>query len=337
MNQPFRFVIVGSGNISSTYLKAIANLQGVEVAGVVSRSGRRPDGLPENAGVFPSLREVSVPFDAVILTTPNGLHHQGAIEAAALGKHVLTEKVLEVTVDAMDRMTRACRDAGVKLAVTYQRRMSPDNVAVKRLLEGGKLGRVFAADMQVKYYRDQAYYDSGTYRGTRALDGGGPFIQQAAHNADLLCWFFGLPNKVVSMIDRFAHDIEVEDHGVALLHYPNGMIGTFCASTACKPGFPARLEIHAEAGSIVMENDGITLWEIDGMENPARKGFQVHGGATSAAVSDTAGHEAIIQNFVTAIRTGGEPAVPAESGRMATELVLMIYGNNVLPAGAANL
>jgi predicted dehydrogenase len=57
---------------------------------------------------------------------------------------VLTEKVLEISLDAMDRMTRACRDAGVKLAVTYQRRMSPDNRAVKKLLESGQLWARFA-------------------------------------------------------------------------------------------------------------------------------------------------------------------------------------------------
>jgi len=174
VNPPFRFVIVGSGNISRTYLKAIANLPGVEVAGVVSRSGRRPEGLPVDAGVFPTLAAVDVPFDAVILTTPNGLHHQGTLEAAALGKHVLTEKVLEISTDAMDRMIRACRDAGVKLAVTYQRRMSPDNVAVKRLLDAGAFGRVFAADMAVKFWRDAAYYRSGAYRGTRPWTAAGP-------------------------------------------------------------------------------------------------------------------------------------------------------------------
>ena len=327
---PFRFVLVGSGNISRTYINAIANLPGVVVAAVVSRSGRRPEGLPPTAGVFPSLASVTVPFDAVILTTPNGLHHQGAIEAAAHGKHVLTEKVLEISTDAMDRMMRACRDAGVKLAVTYQRRMSPDNVALKRLLDEGRLGRVFAADMTVKFWRDAAYYSSGAYRGTHAVDGGGAFTQQAAHNADLLCWFFGMPDKVVSLCDRFVHYIEVEDHGVALLHYPNGMIGTFTASTACKPGFPTRLEIHAATGSLVMENDCITRWEIEGIPNPAEKKFQVHDGASSAAVADTAGHEAIIRDFVDAVRSGREPAVPAESGRLASELILMIYGNNLL-------
>lgn len=327
---PFRFVIVGSGNICRTYLNAIANLSGVTVAGIVSRSGRRPDGLPADAGVFPSLKGVTVPFDAVILTTPNGLHHQGAIEAAALGKHVLTEKVLEISTAAMDRMMCACETAGVKLAVTYQRRMSPDNIAVKRLLDAGKFGRVFAADMQVKFWRDAAYYRSGAYRGTREMDGGGAFTQQAAHNADLLCWFFGMPDRVVSLCDRFVHDIEVEDHGVALLHYPNGMIGTFCASTACKPGFPTRLEIHTTAGSLVMENDCITRWNIAGLPNPAEKTFQVHDGAASAAVADTAGHKAILRDFVDAVRTGREPAVPAASGRLATDLILQIYGNNLL-------
>ena len=329
-NAPFRYVIVGSGNICRTYLKAIANSPGLAVAGVVSRSGRRPEGLSADVGVWPTLAAVEVPFDAVILTTPNGLHHQGAIEAAALGKHVLTEKVLEISRDAMDRMMHACRKANVKLAVTYQRRMSPDNRALKQLLDAGRLGRVFAADMTVKFWRDAAYYRSGAYRGTRAVDGGGAFTQQAAHNADLLCWFFGLPDKVVSLCDRFVHDIEVEDHGVALLHYPNGMIGTFTASTACRPGFATRLELHATGGSLVTENDSITHWSIDGVPNPAEKKFQVHDGATSAAVADTAGHEAILQDFAEAVRTGREPAVPAESGRLASELILQIYGNNLL-------
>ena len=52
-------------------------------------------------------------------------------------------------------------------------------------------------------------------------------------------------------------------------------------------------------------------------------------GASSAAVADTAGHEAIIRDFVDAVREGREPAVPAESGRLATELILRIYGSNL--------
>jgi len=330
MSKAFRFVIVGAGGISDAHIRAIGNLEDVEVAGAVSGSGRRPRTLPGGIGVYSSLGAVDVPFDGVILATPNGAHHCGAVEAAALGKHVLSEKVLDITVENMDRMIQACEDAGVQLGVVYQRRLSPDNVALKKLLDDGALGRLYAAGMDVKFYRDQAYYDSAPYRGGWAVDGGGPFIQQAAHNADLLCWFFGMPDKVLGMCARFAHDIEAEDHGVALLHYPQGLIATFCASTVCRPGFPTRLELHAEAGSVVLENDRITAWHVAGVANPARRSFSVHDGAASATVSDTAGHEAVIRDFVDAARVGRKPAIPAESARLATELVLRIYNADVL-------
>ncbi|MGH8017844.1 MAG: Gfo/Idh/MocA family protein, partial [Opitutaceae bacterium] len=284
--------------------------------------------------VVPRIQNLDATCDAVILATPNSLHPTGAIEAAAARKHVLTEKVLGITREAMDRMIAACRDAGVKLAVSYQRRASPDNLAVKRVLENGSLGRVLAADMEVKFFRDAAYYRSGAYRGTWATDGGGAFMQQAAHNADILCWFFGLPDKVVSMLGRRVHAIETEDHGAALLHYPDGMIATFTASTICKPGFAARFSIYAEAGSLVLENDRITEWKIDGVENPASKGFEVHDGATSATVADTAGHEAILRDFIEAVRDNREPLVSGVSARDATELILRIYENNITPLPA---
>ncbi len=319
MSAPFRFVIVGTGGISKAYVQAIGNVEEAELVGHVSRGGK-----------WPAIAAVDQDFDAVILATPNGLHHHGAVEAAGLGKHVLVEKVLDISVENIDRMVEACRRAGVTLAVNYQRRMSPDNITFKKLLEDDALGRLYAASMDVKYYRDQGYYDSGAYRGGWEIDGGGPFIQQAAHNADLLCWFFGMPDKVASMCDRFAHDIETEDHGVALLHYPNGLIVSFTASTIAKPGFPTRLEVHAEKGSVVMENDMITEWKVEGLDNPADCGFEVHDGASTATVADTAGHEAIIRDFVDAVRTGRKPAVPPESGRLATELVLRIYENNLL-------
>ena len=114
------------------------------------------------------------------------------------------------------------------------------------------------------------------------------------------------------------------------MRYPNGMIGTITASSACKPGFPPVLEIHSEKGSIIMENDEITAWHIEGVDKPNRTDkFVVHSGSNSAAVADTAGHEAILADFVDAVRQGREPAVPASSGRLATELVLQIYQNNI--------
>lgn len=327
MSQDFRFVIVGTGNISRTYYTAIGKVPGLRVAGFVSRSGRRPDFLPPGAGceVATTIDAFASDFDAVVLATPNTLHHEGALAAAALGKHVFTEKPLDITRPAMDAMIDACARAGVRLGVAYQRRMSPDNQALKRLLQEGRLGRVYAADLSVKFFRDQAYYDSAPYRGTRRYDGGGPFMHQASHNVDLYCWFFGMPDDVEARTATFAHDVEVEDHGAALLRHADGMIGTIVASTVARPGFPARLEVHAEAGSVVLVNDVITTWAVDGMPNPSTPpAGPIHTGAT-AAVTDTAGHEALLADFAAAVREGREPAVPGTSARMATELILRIY------------
>ncbi len=323
-----RYVIIGTGSICNTYLQAIAETGG-EVVGVVSRSGRPPSSAP-GLPSFQSLDAVELDFDAVCVATPNGLHHEGIIEAAQLGKHVLTEKPLDVSIGAMDAAIAACRDAGVALAVAFQHRAAPDNHAVKQLLDRDAFGRVFAVDVIAKFYRPQSYYDSGDYRGTFAFDGGGSFMMQACHNLDIYTWFFGKPSQVVSMLDTFAHDVEVEDHGAALMRHDNGMIGTVVSSTATRPGFAGRLEVHTEAGSFTMTDNVITRWQVDGVDNPTDPEFvYTHDGATSASVSDTTAHKIILQDFENAIRTGATPIASAESARLTTELILEIYQNAI--------
>jgi predicted dehydrogenase len=328
MGDSVRFVIVGSGNIASTHVGVIRKVALASLAGIVSRSGRRPVTLGQDdpVEVRRSLGEIRSPFEAVILATPNGMHHQGAVEAAAMGKHVLSEKPLDISLKAVDAIIAACRKNRVKLGVCFQRRMSPDNLIVKRLIGEGRLGRIYAADVAVKFYRDQKYYDSAAYRGSWAIDGGGPFMQQASHQIDLYGWMFGKPERVKSAIATLAHRMEAEDHGAAVLQHAGGMIGTIVASTVARPGFPARIEIHAEAGSLTLENDLITCWLVEGLENPSRPpAAAIHSGAASAAVADTSGHEAILTDFIAAIREDREPAVTGESARQTTELILEIY------------
>lgn len=331
MPNAFRFVLVGSGNMSRTYVRAVENIPNAGIVGVVSRSGSVPECMdPGRVEVADSISGISAEFDAVIVTTPNGLHHGPTIEAAALGKHVLTEKPLDVTIEAMDAMVAACRENSVKLGVAYQKHACPDNLAVKELLDRKQLGRVYAADVYVKYYREQSYYTLSDYRGTKAMDGGGPFMHQGSHDIDLYCWFFGKPVKVVSMLDTFAHDIEVEDHGVAILRHEDGMIGSITASTITKPGFSARMEIHAEAGTVVLKNEVIDTWEVEGIENPTHsEGIKIHDGSTSMSVEETYGHEVIIKDFIEAVQQDREPMVSADLARMATEVVLQIYENAV--------
>jgi predicted dehydrogenase len=323
-----RFVIVGSGNIASTYCNAINTLVNTEVVGVVSRSGKKPKNAPAKIAVAAALSDLKIEFEAIVIATPNGLHHIAAIEAAKLGKHVLTEKPLDITTRAMTEMIDACRSNNVRLGVAYQQRMCPDNIAIKNLLATAALGKIFAADLAIRCWRDQSYYDSASYRGNRAIDGGGPFIQQGAHGIDIYAWFFGRPTKIVSMLNNFCHAIEGEDYGVALLKHGDGMIGSITASTAAKPGFPQTLTVHCEKGSFIMENNAITVWQIDGIDNPAEIIESTDSTLSSATVSDCSGHQAIINDFITAIAENRDPAVNGESAAIATEIILDIYQNN---------
>jgi len=329
MQNPFRFAIIGSGNISRTYLQAVGKIREASVVALVSRGRARPDFVPENIEIALTLGEIRTTFDAVILATPNGLHHKGAVDAAHLGKHVFTEKPLDITMTNMERMITACRENNVKLGVAYQHRMSPDNMTLKKLIDEGAFGRIYSADFAVRCWRDQAYYDSGEWRGTWEIDGGGPFMQQACHELDLYTWFFGLPNKVSSFTDTYGHDIKVEDHGVSIFRYDSGMTGSFIASTVAYPGFPPTLTLHTEKGSVIVTNGRITGWHIQGMDNPSREPQgPIHSGAASAAVADTLGHEVLLKDFISAVHNNREPLIPGESAKMATELALMIYGKS---------
>ena len=330
MTDKIKFVIIGSGNIANTYISAIKNIDKAEVTGIVSRQSTKST-ISHGFPTFQSLSAVDVDFNAVIICTPNGYHHISAIEAAELGKHVLCEKPIDIVLESIDRMIESCKQNNVKLGVTYQRRYSSDNPVVKKLIAEHKLGRIFSVDLSVKNYRDDNYYNSSAYRGTWEIDGGGPFIQQASHYIDLYSWFFGKPEKLVSSMGTFVHNIEVEDHGAVICVHPEGMIGTITASTATKPGFPAKMEIYSDKGFLVMENDVITQWEMDGMDNPSQieSGNNQHTGSSSAVVNDTSNHEFIIQDFVDAIISGKEPLITGESARNATEIILDIYKNRL--------
>ena len=328
MNQTINFIIVGSGNIAKTYLKAIENIPEAEVVGIVSRQ-LTISKSPRNQKLYTSLSEIEEPYDAVIICTPNGLHHLGAVQAARLGKHVLCEKPIDIKLESIDQMIKACHHHQVKLGVVYQRRYSSDNPIIKELIEGGKLGRIFSVNLSIKNYRDDAYYNSAAYRGTYAIDGGGPFMQQASHYIDLYCWYFGKPEKIVSKMSTFVHDIEVEDHGVVICMHDDGILSTLTASTATKPGFPAKMEIYSEKGYCILENDVITAWNMDEIENPSHvtTNANTHTGAATALVEDTSNHEVIIKDFMDAINHDRDPLITGESARVATEVILEIYQN----------
>ena len=156
--------------------------------------------------------------DIVTIATPSGAHMEPAVAAARAGKHVIVEKPLEITLKKCDRIIEACEKAGVKLAAIFPSRFHDSSVKLKRAIDGGRFGRLTLGDAYVKWFRTQAYYDSGAWRGTWALDGGGALMNQAIHSVDLLTWLMGPVVEIQANTATLAHErIEVEDAAVATL------------------------------------------------------------------------------------------------------------------------
>src|SRR5262249_9526119 len=154
--------------------------------------------------------------EIVIISTPSGAHMDPAVAAAEAGKHVVVEKPLEITRERCDRIIQTCDRNKVKLCTIFPSRFADAHVALKKAVDAGRLGRLTLGETTCKWWRSQAYYDQGGWRGTKALDGGGSLMNQAIHNVDLLAWLMGPVTHVTGYIATLAHErIEVEDTAVA--------------------------------------------------------------------------------------------------------------------------
>jgi len=175
--------------------------------------------------------------DAVLIATPHYWHAITAIQAARAGIHVLCEKPLAATVGPAQAMIDACRDNGVAFGAMLQCRTLSVAAKMKQIVDSGRLGEIYRATMTcTHWYRTQAYYDSGAWRGTWDGEGGGILLNQAPHRLDLFQWLLGMPEKVTAFVSTRGHRIEVENTADVTCQYPGGKIGMIHVSTAESPG-----------------------------------------------------------------------------------------------------
>ncbi len=282
--------------------------------------------------------------DVVCICTPSGMHARNAVAVLEAGKDVVVEKPIDVTLEAADQLISAQRATGRKVAVISQHRFDPATQAVRDAAESGRFGRLTSGSAEVRWWRSQSYYDSGGWRGTWELDGGGVLINQAIHSIDLLQWLMGPVVEVTAYTGLLAHErIEVEDTAVAILRFASGAIGNIVATTAAYPGLTARITVHGDHGSAVIDDDKLDYFHIasngdagadygaGGSGNQAEKVMEEYGATTSSpgAGADpgslSMAHRDQIQDFIEAIREDREPLVNAEEGRKALAIILGTY------------
>src|SRR5271168_4874222 len=321
--------LIGGGNITETHARAARAIPGVEVAAIhganaekIARLSREHGGTPYQD--FEGFLEHR-PMDLVILGSPSGLHAEQGIAAARHGLHVLTEKPIEISTVRADALIAAAAQAGVHLGVIFQDRTKLQIRQLKNWLDQGLLGKPLFVDARVKWYRPPEYYANSRWRGTLALDGGGALINQGVHTVDLLLWLLGDVVRVQARTATLFHKIEAEDNAAAILEFASGALGVFHATTAAYPGYPRRVEITGTEGTVVLEQDQIIAANlrnapaaIAGLVESARGQNQ---SASSAAVSDFRGHQAVLEDFLQAIEHGRAPACDGMEGRRSLSLV----------------
>lgn len=327
-----RFGIVGCGNISGTHADAIAGLENAELTVVHDEIPEKAVALASkyNVQTADSLDALFARCDAVIVALPSSLHAPTTIRAAEAGRHVLTEKPLDIAIEPARAMVAACEAAGVKLGCISQHRFARDVQALRASVESEELGRVFHGDATIKWFRSQGYYDSAGWRGTWAVDGGGCLMNQGVHTIDLLQWIMGGVRAVRANTLTAAHEIEVEDVATALVEFRNGAIGTIVGSTAAYPGFAERVEIHGTRGSAVLEWDRLILKTSRDPAEMEAFGASVALTALKAEGEDSSlnfptQHRLQIADFVAAIEDDREPLLSGRGALEPLKIVLAIY------------
>jgi predicted dehydrogenase len=328
-----RLGIVGMGNIGKYHAENVVTgkIARCELTVVCSTSPDKLNGWRDRrAKVFGDAQELfrSGLVDGVVLATPHFQHAPLAMEAFQHGLHVMCEKPIAAHKADAERMIAAHGEhPELIFAGMFQFRAEPRFLAIKKLMQEGALGEMVRFNwINTDWYRTEAYYTSSAWRATWQGEGGGVLLNQCLHNLDTLQWLCGMPQSVrgFCQFGRF-HKIEVEDSVTAYLEWKNGATGAFISSTGETPG-TNRLEIAGTRGSLVLENEKLTLTrnEVDMIEfsKTSKEGF-IKPPSRKEEIplgTEAAPHAVLLRNFVEAILDGQPLIAPGAEGIHSLEL-----------------
>ncbi len=348
--------------------------KGICLAAASSRSAEAKSRLPKDcdAVFFTDWQEMlrSDCIDAVIITVPHDLHPAIAMEALRQGKHVLCEKPAAVRasdVRAMLQTKNACasdvrkmlsaKDAGAEdiraelgakdahspvLAMMFNNRANPLFARCHELAQSGELGELRHVNWIVNScWRPDAYYASGSWRGSWSGEGGGLLVNQIAHQLDLLLWICGEPSTVRSVLHEGRYrNIEVENEVAASFVFPNGATGELC-SNGYDPFGVDRLEISFSKGKILLEDAKrltVTRYKEDEKNWNDSMDFRMFSNllrsdpgqlaeteVTEEQLPFFAPYNRIFENFAAHVAGREDLLAPAEAGLLEVQLANCIY------------
>ncbi|MEM1287821.1 MAG: Gfo/Idh/MocA family oxidoreductase [Pseudomonadota bacterium] len=313
--------LIGAGMVAKTHVDAIKDASSVELSGLLARRAKSAERFAQDiesgAKIYESIQEIASDpaLDFAIVATPPNARLDLIRPLAEAGKPILLEKPVARTLAEATEVVELCESHAVPLGIVFQHRMREASLKAKQLIDGGTLGALGFAELNVPWWREQGYYDEPG-RGTYERDGGGVLISQAIHTIDLALSLTGPVSKVQAMTGRTRfHDMESEDVANAGLTFVNGALGFLTASTASFPGGAETITLHHENASLHLGSGVLTVTWRDGRTDTFGASATTGGGADPMAFTH-GWHQSIIEDFADAIQTNRPPAI---TGRAALD------------------
>ncbi len=306
---------------AEAYIHNLRAIPGVEMIGLADEDSARGQRFAQqfNARLFDSYDALlAARPDAVLICSENS-QHRALVEMAAAAKvHVLSEKPLATRLADAKAMIEACQHAGVKLMTAFPMRFSTPLLEVKARLDSGDLGRVYCFNATnqgelPKHHR--AWFVD------QELAGGGAVMDHTVHLADILRWY--LQSEVVEVYAQtnhifYASDVDVETGGLLMLTFANGVFATLDCSWSKPPYYPTwgglTLELVTDRGAVRVDafKQNLTVYS-----HRVRRPAWAHWGSNA--------NQAMINEFVAALREDRPPRVTGEDGYRALEVALAAY------------
>lgn len=200
MSKKLKIGLIGAGGIATqAHMPSYASMENVEVVAICDIKLEKAKILAEKYGVsriFENYADLlDLPeLEAVDICTPNYLHSQIAVAALEKGLHVFCEKPDAVSAVEAERMQKTAEMSGKVLMVMRNNRYMRISSFLKKYIDDGKMGEVYAA--RCGWQRRRGIPGKGGWFTTKEQSGGGPLIDLGVHMIDLTMWLMGNPKPV---------------------------------------------------------------------------------------------------------------------------------------------
>ena len=251
-----RYGIIGLG-MGYTHMQGIKGLNNattVAVCDLDENCIKRAQELEPNAVGFKDYKELIAleNVDAVVVATPDQLHAEMVEETLKAGKHVLCEKPLALTFDDCKRIVKAADNSDKKFMVGQICRFTPSFKKAKEMIDAGEIGELFFVESEYAHDYEKISGRPYNWRKDPLRHG---FLGGGCHAVDLLRWIAGNPQEVSAFSNhKMLKDWPTEDCTVAIMKFPNDVIGKVFVSTGCKRNYTMRSAFYGSKGTIIVDN-----------------------------------------------------------------------------------